>query len=297
LIKLHATAINQADWHLLTSDIFLIRLMGEGLRTPKHAILGADVAGVVEAAGPNATRFQPGDAVFGDASASGWGGLAEYVAVPESALAPKPADLSFVEAAALPMASVTALQGLRDVGQIRPGEKVVIQGASGGVGTYAVQIAKALGAEVTAVCSTRNVDQARALGADRVIDYIREDFTAGPERYDLIFAANGFHTLGEYKRALAPGGRYIMAGGAAKQMFQALLLGRFVFAGDRKMGVVSAKTSRRDLETIRELVEAGKVMPCIDRRYPLEQAADALRYLGEGHARGKVVVTVADGAR
>jgi NADPH:quinone reductase-like Zn-dependent oxidoreductase len=189
------------------------------------------------------------------------------------------------------------LQGLRDVGQIRSGEKVLIQGASGGVGTFAVQIAKALGAEVTAVCSTRNVEQARRLGADHVSDYTADDFTARPEQYDLIFAANGYHTLGQYKRALAPGGRYVMAGGASKQMFQALLLGRFAFGGDRKMGVVSAKPSRQDLEILRELVEAGKVMPCIDRRYPLEQAADALRYLGEGHARGKVVVTMAEDTR
>jgi NADPH:quinone reductase-like Zn-dependent oxidoreductase len=180
------------------------------------------------------------------------------------------------------------------VGQIRPGEKVLIQGASGGVGTFAVQIAKALGAEVTAVCSTRNVEQARSLGADHVIDYTKEDFTAGPERYDLIFAANGYHTLGEYKRALAPGGRYVMAGGASKQMFEALLMGRLTFGrGDRKMGVVSAKPSRRDLEIIGELVEAGKVVPVIDRRYPLEQAADAMRYLGAGHARGKVIITIA----
>jgi NADPH:quinone reductase-like Zn-dependent oxidoreductase len=296
LVKIHATSINQADWHLLTADIFLVRLMSGGLRTPRQRILGADVAGVVEAVGPNVTQDRPGDAVFGDASgggAGGMGGLAEYVAVPASALVPLPANLSFDEAAALPMAAVTALQGLRDVGQIRPGQKALIQGASGGVGTFAVQIAKALGTEVTAVCSTRNMDQARALGADHVIDYTKEDFTVGSERYDLIFAANGYHTLSEYKRALAPGGRYVMAGGASKQMFEALLLGRLVFGGgNRKMGVVSAKPSRQDLEIIRKLVETGKVIPCIDRRYPLEQAAEALRYLGAGHARGKVVITM-----
>jgi NADPH:quinone reductase-like Zn-dependent oxidoreductase len=292
LVKVHATGINQADWHLLTADIFLVRLMSGGLRTPKHPILGADVAGVIESVGPGATRFKPGDAVFGDLSAAGMGGLAEYAAAPESALAPMPAGLSFAEAAALPMAGVTALQGLRDAGRLKPGEKIVIQGASGGVGTYAVQLARAMGAEVTAVCSARNMEQARALGADHVIDYTAEDFTARPERYDVIFAVNGYHPLGDYKRALAPGGRFVLVGGAPKQLYQALLLGKLVFRGDQTAAFATARPNARDLEVIGEMAAAGKVRPIIDRRFPLEQAADAMRYLGAGHARGKVVITV-----
>ncbi len=294
LIKIHAVALNAADWHLLTADIFLIRLMGMRLTKPKNPILGADIAGRVEAVGRDVKQFQPGDEVFGDIAGWGFGGLAEYVAVAESAVALKPANLSFEEAAAVPMAAITALQGLRDKGHLQAGQKVLINGASGGVGTYAVQLAKHFGAEVTAVCSTRNLDQARKLGADRVIDYTQKDFTQNGQRYDLILAANGYHPLSHYKRALAPGGAYIMAGGKAAQIFQAMLLGSLLsIGGDKKLGNVSAKSNLKDLLFLKELLEAGKVVPVIDRCYPLNEAAKAFRYLGAGHARGKVVVTVA----
>ena len=290
LIKIRAASVNAYDWHFLTADIFLIRLMGGGLLKPKDTRLGADIAGQVETVGRNVKQFQPGDEVFGDI---GHGGFAEYVCAPESRLALKPANLSFEEAAAVPMAALTALQGLRDEGRIQPRQKVLVNGASGGVGTFAVQIAKAFGAEVTAVCSPRNLEQAYALGADLVIDYTREDFTQNGEQYDLIFAANGYHPLSAYKRALTPQGIYVMAGGTMAQIFQAMLLGSWMSKkGGKKMGGVSAKIDQKDLGIIKELLEAGKVVPVIDKRYPLSEAAEALRYLGEGHARGKVVITV-----
>jgi NADPH:quinone reductase-like Zn-dependent oxidoreductase len=291
LIKVHAASVNAYDWHFLTADIFLIRLMGGGLLKPKYPRLGADVAGRVEGVGRNVKRFQQGDAVFG----MGRGSFAEYACASEDALAPKSSQLSFEAAAALPMAATTALQGLRDVGQMQGGQKVLINGASGGVGTFAVQIAKSFGAEVTAVCSTRNVDQARSLGADYVIDYTREDFTRSGQHYDLILAANGYHSLPAYKRALTPRGIYVMAGGAKAQIFEAMLLGSWMSeTTGRKMTGVRAKRSEKDLLVLTELVEAGKVVPVIDRRYPLHEAAEALRYLGEEHARGKVVITVDD---
>ena len=293
LVKVHAASVNAYDWHLLTADIFLVRLMGGGLRRPKKAIPGVDIAGRIEAAGSNVKQFRPGDEVFGDISACGNGGFAEYVSVPENALALKPATLSFEEAAAVPMAAVTALQGLRDQGKIQAGQKVLINGASGGVGTFAVQIAKAFGAEVTAVCSTRNLDLARTLGADRVIDYTKEDFTRNGQTYDLILAANGYHPLSAYKRALTPQGIYVMAGGKPGQIFQAMLLGSWMSEnGGKKLGGFTAKANQKDLVMLKELVEAGKVVPVIDRRYSLSEAAEALRYLGAGHARGKVVITV-----
>ncbi len=291
LIKIHAASVNAYDWHFLTADIFLIRLTGGGLLKPKDTRLGADIAGRVEAVGRNVKQFQPDDEVFGMIH----GGFAEYACAPENALALKPVNLSFEEAAAVPMAAVTALQGLRDTGQIQLGQKVLINGASGGVGTFAVQIAKSFGAEVTAVCSTRNLDQARSLGADHVIDYTKEDFTQNGQQYDLILAANGYHSLSAYKRALTPKGIYVMAGGSMAQIFQAMLMGSWMSeTGGKTMGGVSAKRNQKDLAFLKELVEAGKVVPVIDRRYPLSEAAEALRYLGEGHARGKVVITVGD---
>jgi NADPH:quinone reductase-like Zn-dependent oxidoreductase len=242
--------------------------------------------------GGKAGQFRPGDEVFGDISASGSGGFAEYVSVPENALALKPANLSFEEAAAVPMAAVTALQGLRDQGRIQPGQRVLINGASGGVGTFGVQLAKAFGAEVTAVCSTRNLDQARSLGADHIIDYTKVDFTQIGQQYDLILAVNGYHPLSAYRRALTPKGIYVMAGGTPAQIFQATLLGPWMSrSGEKKMGSVSAKPDQKDLVFMKELLEAGKVVPVIDRRYSLSEAPDALRYLGEGHAQGKVVIT------
>jgi NADPH:quinone reductase-like Zn-dependent oxidoreductase len=291
LIKIHAASVNAYDWHFLTADIFLIRLMGGGLFKPKNTRLGADIAGRIEAVGKNITQFQPGDKVFGMVK----GGFAEYTCAAESALALKPVNTSFEKAAAIPMAAITALQGLRNEGQIQAGQKVLINGASGGVGTFAVQIAKSFGAEVTAVCSTRNLEQAHSIGADHVIDYTKENFTKNGQQYDLIFAVNGYHPLLAYKRALTPKGIYVMAGGTMAQMFQPMLMGSIMSeTGGRKMGGVSAKQSQSDLVFIKELFEAGKVKSVIDRRYPLIEAAEALRYLGEGHARGKVVITVED---
>jgi len=294
LVKVHAASINAADWHRLTADIFLIRLMGMGLFKPKNTILGADIAGCVEAVGKNVKGFQPGDAVFGDVFGHGDGSFAEYVPVPESALALKPSNVSFEEAAATPLAAVTALQGLRDEGHIQPGQKVLINGASGGVGSFAVQIAKSFGAEVTAVCSTRNVDMVRSLGADHVIDYKKEDFTRNRQQYDLILAVNGYHPISAYKRALTPKGIYVMAGGLSAQMFQSLLLGTLMSESNgRKMTSVSAKTNPKDLAVIKDLLEAGKIVPVIDDCYPLSKTADAFRYFEKVHARGKVVITIA----
>ncbi len=296
LVKVFAASVNAYDWHLLTADIFLVRLMGGGLLKPKSTIRGADISGRIAETGKSVTQFRPGDEVFGDIAACGSGGFAEYVSVPEGLLARKPSNLAFEDAAAVPMAAITALQGLRDRGHIQPAQSVLIQGASGGVGTFAVQIAKSFGAEVTAVCSTRNLDQARSLGADHVIDYTKEDFTRSGQQYDLIFAANGYHPLSAYRRALTPRGIYVMAGGTKAQIFEAMLLGPWMsMTGGKKMRGVSARTSRQDLAFLAGLLESGKVVPAVDRRYPLEETAEALRYLGTGHARGKVVITVEHG--
>ncbi len=291
LVKIHAASVNAYDWHFLTADIFLIRLMAEGLLRPKNPRLGGDIAGRVEAVGKNIQQFRPGDEVFGSI---GHGGFAEYAVAPERRLALKPANLSFEAAAAVPVAALTALQGLRDCGKIQARQKVLINGAAGGVGTFAVQIAKAFGAEVTAVCSTRNVEQARTLGADQVIDYTKENFTQSGRQYDLIFAANGYHSLAAYKRALTPRGIYVMAGGKPAQLFEGMLLANWLSEKDgRKLGGVAAKIDQNDLYTLKELLEAGKIVPAIDKRYPLNEVPEALRYLGTNHARGKIVINVA----
>jgi NADPH:quinone reductase-like Zn-dependent oxidoreductase len=291
LLKVRASSVNAADWHLMRADPFLVRLVIGWLK-PKIRILGADVAGVVEAVGPGVTRLKVGDEVFGDLSGGAWGAFAEYVCAPEGALALKPARSTFEEAAAAPLAAVTALQALRKVGKLQPGQKVLINGASGGVGTFAVQIAKALGAEVTAVCSSRNVDLVRSLGATHVINYCKEDFTTQAQRYDLIVAANGYHPLSAYRRVLTPTGRYAMVGGAGKQMAEAIFLGPLLsLGGGRKLGNVMMKANAQDLQFLKELLEAGKVVPVIDRRYTLDQVPEAVRYVEEGHARGKVVIT------
>lgn len=290
-IKIRAVSINAADLHLLRADPFPIRF-AFGLFKPKIHILGADVAGQVEAIGKNVNQFKVGDEVYGDLSGVGFGGLAEYVCAPESALAFKPANLTFEETAALPMASITALQGLRDIGNIQAGQKVLIYGASGGVGTFAVQIAKSFGAEVTAVCSTTKVEQARSLGADYVIDYTREDFAQITQRYDLIFTANGNRQLADYERALTSTGTYVLSGGAFSQLFQAMLLGPIRSkAGGKSIKTFVAKPNQADLDTMKALVESGKVKPVIDKRYPLRETPAAMRYLEEGHARGKIVIT------
>lgn len=293
LVEIHAASINAYDWHLLTADVFLVRFMGGGLLKPKNTKLGADIAGRVEAVGSQVKQFQPGDQVFGDIAPWGNGSFAEYVAVPEKALVLKPANLSFEAAAAVPIAAITALQGLRDEGKIQPGQKVLINGAPGGVGTFAVQIAKSFGAEVTAVCSPRNLDQARSLGADHVIDYTEEDFTQNGQQYELILAVNGYHPISAYQRALTPTGIYVMAGGTMAQIIQAMLLGSWLSkSGGKKMGGVSAHTNQNDLLYLKELLETGKVRPVIERVYPLSETVEAIRYFGEGHARGKIIITM-----
>lgn len=296
LVKVHAVAINAADAYLLKGTPFLVRLMTGGLRKPKNTILGADIAGRVEAVGKNVKQFQPGDDVLGDTSPHGFGGMAEYVCASENAFVLKPDNVSFETAAAVPMAAVTALQGLRDKGKIQSGQKVLINGASGGVGTFAVQIAKSFGAEVTAVCSTGKIDMVRSIGADHAIDYITEDFTRKGKRYDLILAANGDYSIFDYRRALTPGGTLVVAGGSMKQIFQSMLVGPMVSRfGNKQTGNVMANPNQKDLGFIVELLETGQIIPVIDRCYPLSEAADALRYLGEGHARGKVIITVEQG--
>ena len=290
LVKVHASSINAGDWREMRANPFLIR-MGGGLLRPKDPRLGGDVAGRVEAVGENVTQFRPGDEVFGCAH----GSFAEYCLARETYLVPKPANRSFEEAAAVPIAALTALQGLRDTGGIQPEQKVLIQGASGGVGMFAVQIAKLFGTEVTAVCSTRNLDMARAIGADHVIDYTKEDFTRSPQRYDLIFAVNGYHSLSAYKRALSPQGIYVCAGGALLQILQILLFGSLMSRnGGKKMLFMGiAKVVQTDLGYLKELFETGKIAPVIDARYPLGEIADAMRYVEDTHAQGKVVITVA----
>ena len=292
LVKIHAASVNYGNLVLLRGKPFLARF-AFGLLKPKYPIPGGDIAGQVEAVGKDVKQFQPGDEVFGDLSGCGWGGFAEYVSVPEHALALKPANLSFEEAAAVPMAGVTALQGLRDKGKIQSGQKVLIHGASGGVGTFAVQIAKSFGAEVTGVCSTRNVDILRSIGADHAIDYTKEDFTQQKQSYDLILAVNGYQPISAYKRALNPNGIFVHVGGSGAQLFQAMVLGPWIsMTGSKKMGSMLQRANQKDLMYMKELLEAGKVKPVIDRCYKLSEIPEALRYFEEGHAQGKVVITV-----
>ena len=289
LIKVRAASVNPVDFHLIRGKPLFVRLMIGGLRKPKITRPGFDVAGQVEAVGRSVMQFKPGDEVFGACR----GAFAEYACVIEDNLALKPANSSFEDAAAVPVAAITALQGLRDKGGIQRGQKVLVDGASGGVGTFAVQIAKSFGAEVTAVCSTRNVHTARSIGADHVIDYTREDFTQSGQRYNLILAANAYHSIFDYRRALSQDGIYVMAGGGWAQILQTMLLGPLLsLIGSKKMRFFIAKINKNDLVLLKDLLEGGKVVPVIDRRYPLSSVAEALRYLEEGHAQGKVVITV-----
>jgi NADPH:quinone reductase-like Zn-dependent oxidoreductase len=287
LIQVRAASVNPLDLFSMRGPP-LVRLI-PGPRTPQQKILGCDIAGRVEAVGRLVQQFQPGDDVFG-VKGFGGGGFAEYVCVPEDRLAPKPANRSFEEAASVPVAAITALQGLRDKGGIQRGQKVLVDGASGGVGTFAVQIAKSFGAEVTAVCSTRNVDTARSIGADHVIDYTREDFTKSGQRYDLILGANARHSIFDYRRALSRNGVYVLVGGGFVQLLQATLL-RPLLIGSKRTCFFIANISQRDLVVLKDLLEGGHVVPVIDRRYRFGDVAGALRYLEEGHAQGKVVLT------
>jgi NADPH:quinone reductase-like Zn-dependent oxidoreductase len=291
LVKVHAASLNAADFELLRG-VFVVRIVAP--LKPMYKILGSDIAGRVEAVGRNVKQFQPGDEIWGDLSAHGFGAFAEYVCVPEKALRLKPASMTFEEAAAYPQAAVLALQNLRDKRPIQPGQKVLINGAGGGVGTFAVQIAKYFGAEVTGVDSTMKLDMLRSIGADQVIDYTQEDYTKSGQRYELILDVVAYHSIFEYKRALSPKGIFVYVGGSTAAIFQALFLGPLISrTGSKKMGVVMWKPNKKeDLDFLKELYEAGKVVPVIDRRYPLSEVPEALRYLEEGHARGKVVITV-----
>jgi NADPH:quinone reductase-like Zn-dependent oxidoreductase len=286
LIKVRAASVNAYDWRHVRADPFLIRFMGAGLLKPKHPILGADIAGIVEAVGSQAKQFQPGDEVFGEGS---YGGFAEYVCVKENRFVLKPAGLSFEEAAAAPMAALTALQGLRDKGNIQAGQKVLINGASGGVGTYAVQLARYFKADVTGVCSAAKIDLVQSLGADPVIDYRQEDITQNQQQYDLIFDIAAYHSVSAYKRILSPGGIYVLAGGSMARIFLLMLKS---MTGLKNMGIMVANANQQDLQFIATLLEAGTIKSVIDKCYPLSETAEAMKYLEEGHARGKVVITV-----
>jgi NADPH:quinone reductase-like Zn-dependent oxidoreductase len=289
LIRLCAASVNPLDLYMMKGAPW-DRM--PGLRKRKPMILGCDVAGRVEAVGTEVKGVQAGDEVFGVTGFKG-GGFAEYACVAEENLGPKPDNLTFEEAAAVPVAATTALQGLRDKGGIRPGSKVLVEGASGGVGTFAVQIAKAFGADVTAVCSSRNVDIARSIGADRVIDYMKEDFVRSGHRYDLILGANAHHSISDYRRLLTDDGVYVAAGGGLLQIFDAFALAPVLSRmGRKKMCFFLTKVNRKDLDFLKELLESVKVVPVIDRRYRLSEAAEALRYLAEGHAQGKIVLTI-----
>ena len=295
LIKVRAASVNPLDWHYMRGTPYLMRVAGTGLRKPNDPRLGADVAGVVEAVGKNVTDFKPGDEVFGTSG----GAFAEYA--PASKVALKPANITFEQAAAVPIAGLTALQGLRDSGHLRAGQRVLINGASGGVGTFAVQIAKTYGADVTGVCSTRNVEMVRSLGADHVIDYTKEDFTASEQRYDLIFDTVGNRSLSEVRRVMVPKGIYVGIGGGGPDAgsvigpmwgpVKMLLYSPFV---DQQFGTFLAKVSKEDLAVLAHLMGTGKVTPVIDRAFPLSETPAAIRYLEAGHARGKVIVTVGD---
>jgi NADPH:quinone reductase-like Zn-dependent oxidoreductase len=297
LIKVRAASINPLDWHFMEGTPYIMRAMGVGLRKPKDPRLGVDYAGTVEAVGKNVTQFKPGDEVLGGKS----GAFAEYVcARADRAIVLKPANITFEQAASVPIAAITALQGLRDKGKIQPGQKVLINGASGGVGTFAVQIAKSFGADVTGVCSTRNLDMVRSLGADHVINYTKEDFTKNGQRYDLILDNVGTQPLSGFRRVLNPNGILVMIGGGGPndggligplgRPVKALLLSPFI---SQKMGMLMAELNKKDLTILGDLMQSGKVTPVIDRTYPLSQIAEAIRYLEQGHARGKVIITMA----
>ena len=296
LIKVQAASVNSWDWELLKGTPFVNRLMFGILRPKKINILGCDVAGCIEAVGKNVTQFQTGDAVFGDLSKGGWGGFAEYVCARENELTLKPANITFEQAAAIPQAGLLALQGLLkgkiQTEQHKPGQKVLINGASGGSGSFAVQIARSFGAEVTGVCSRQKMEFVRSMGADHVIDYSQEDFTKNGQHYDLIIDAQAYHSIFDYKRALSPKGIYIMHGGSTAIVNQLLFLGPWIsMIGNKKMGVLLHKPNK-DMALMIELLEAGNVVPVIDRCYPLNEVAEALRYFGEKRAKGKVVITL-----
>jgi len=292
LVSVRAASVNAGDWHLMRADPFFLRLMYGGLLRPKHRTPGSDVAGIVEAVGPGVNEFVPGDDVFGELSEHGFGAFAEYACAPADAFAPMPAGATYEQAAAVPVAGLAALQALRDDGEVEPGDRVLVNGASGGVGTFAVQIAKHFGAEVTGVCSTRNVDLVRSLGADRVVDYTREDVTERDEPYDLILDAAAFRSPLAYRPILASGGAYVLVGGSTARLFQTMLLGPWVRRSEIRMTVHMSKPNRDDLGVLKGLVEGGAVAPVLDRSYPLAEVPDAIRRLEARRVSGKVVISV-----
>jgi NADPH:quinone reductase-like Zn-dependent oxidoreductase len=290
LVRVHAASVNQWDWDLVRGRPFIVRI--GGLRKPRYPILGADIAGVVEAVGKNVTMFQRDDEVFGDISGCSWGGFAEYAVARENVLALKPASMPFEEAAAVPQAAGLALQGLRK-SRIRSGQTVLINGAGGGVGTFAVQLAKSFGAEVTGVDSAGKLDLVRSIGADRVIDYSQEDYTRNGRRYDVIIDMVAHRSVFDYERALCTDGTIIVIGGSMPAIFRVAVMGPWMAMTKRKkMSLLSYKPNNKDLVRLTEFLEAGTVVPVIDRRYPLSELAAAIRYLGEGNATGKIVITV-----
>lgn len=281
LIEVHSVSLNAADY----------RSMKMGM-IPKRKIFGADIAGRIESVGKNITQFKVGDEVIGELAGYGFGGLAEFVTAPENLITLKPAQFSFEEAAALPMAAMTALQALRDKARIQKGQKVLIVGCAGGVGTFAVQLARYFEAEVTGLCSSENVRQTFSLGADHVIDYTREDFSKGHRQYDIILGINGNYSLSSYRKCLAPNGTYVMIGGSLSQIFKSLLLGWIFSFGSVKMKSLAAKTNKDDMDLLASLLGKGIIRPVIDKRYSLDEAAEAMNYIKPGHSRGKVVVNV-----
>lgn len=293
LVKIHATSANALDYRRFEKISAMDRFMEEKIFKTVGKVIGADIAGVVEEVGSNVKQFRPGDEVFGVASGLK-GGFAEYACSTEKMLAIKPGNLSFEAAAAVPVAATTALLGLRDKGRIQPGQKVLIYGATGGVGTFSVQIAKAFDTEVTAVCSTRNMEMVRSIGADHVINYVEEDFTQGNIFYDLVFAVNGFRPLSSYQRVLKPQGTYICAGGSISQILQAMFIGPFMSRrnGKRLTSMGIATVRQKDLLYLKELLEERIITPVIEKNYPLSEAPSAIRYLAEGHAKAKIVFQV-----
>jgi len=289
LIKVHASSINDWDWNLLRGNF---QGRNGAFLKPKYKILGSDVAGQIESVGKNVTKFQPGDKVFGDLCGSSWGCFAEYVCAPENTLVLKPSKMTFEEAAAIPQAALLALQGLRDKVKIQKGQKVLINGAGGGAGSFAIQIAKSFGAEVTGVDSTRKLKMMRSIGANKVIDYTKEDFTKNGQHYDFILDFAAHHSIFDYKRALSPKGVYAVVGGSSARVFQAMVMGPLIsMMGSKKMSVLFHKPNK-GLDSMKKLFEAGKVKPVIDKRYPLSEVPEAFRYFGDGHAQGKVVITL-----
>jgi NADPH:quinone reductase-like Zn-dependent oxidoreductase len=292
LVKIHASSINSWDWELLNATPFINRMMFGLFRPKRLKTLGIDIAGEVEIVGSKVTNVRVGDEVYGDLSACGWGGFAEYVAVPETVLTRKPANVSFEQAAAVPQAGLLALQGLVDVSHIQPGQKVLINGASGGSGTIAVQLAKTFAVEITGVCSTGKMEFVRTLGVDHVIDYTQDDFTRSGQQYDLIIDAQGHHSIIDCMRALKPGGVYALHGGTSSVISQFMFFGPLIsLFSDRKLRILMHKANK-GLDVMCKYLESGKVVPIIDKCYPLSEVADALRYYGEGQARGKVVITM-----